>query len=96
MRKNIRSVWARANEHIRVRRGKHQPPKQRRQPPRKINIILLIVAGYVCWLVLNGVLAMLESVFALLVAVLPWLALAGGCATVLYIIFAKPGMVKKR
>ena len=97
MRKHIRSIWARSNEHIRVKRGR-QSAKQKsdKAPPVKVNTLYIIAVGYICWMLLYAAAAVLENALVFLVAALPWLALGGICGVIVRIIFGKSRVLKKR
>jgi hypothetical protein len=64
--------------------------------PAGVVFILLLVAGYICWVAIRAMIAMLECLFGLLTAMLPWIALAGVCAVIVYAIIRRPGTLKKR
>ena len=63
--------------------------------PKEIAAILLIVVGYLGWIVVVAMMSVMKYMSELLVAYFPWFVLIGGCVGIVCLIFGKPGRVKK-
>lgn len=94
MRKHfIRQIWARSNEHIRVRRSHQTEKRTGARAPSVVSFFKAAFGLWVAWVAVKLVLCILEETAALVIAIIPWVALMG---IVLVVTLALAGRMKSK